>query len=176
MVQRIEFSGLSPELQQRVQNALTVREGDTLLRADWERLRESLQRIDEHLSLIMQGTGNNTPRNEAILQIMILQAGANLPSGRPLAVGAKVMESRVVERVPPVYPANARIARVQGAVQLSVTIAPDGRVQNAQILSGPALLTQAAVEAVSQWVFEPMRVNGQPVAVQTTVVVNFVLQ
>ena len=175
-MQRIEFSGLSPDLQQRVQNTLTVREGDTLLRADWERLRESLQRIDEHLILIMQGSGNDTQRGEAILQIMIPQAGAKPAGGRPVTVGGKVMESRVVQRVPPVYPANARIARVQGPVQLAVSIAPDGRVQNAQVVSGPELLTQAAVEAVSQWVFQPMLVNGQPVTVQTTVVVNFMLQ
>ena len=86
------------------------------------------------------------------------------------------MDSRVVQRVPPVYPANARIARVQGTVQLSLTIGPDGRVQDMHVLSGPALLTQAAIQAVAQWVYQPFLLNGQPTSVQTTADVNFVLE
>ena len=44
-----------------------------------------------------------------------------------------------------------------------------------QAISGPALLTQAAMEAVAQWVYEPYKLNGQPVSLQTTTTVNFVL-
>jgi protein TonB len=86
------------------------------------------------------------------------------------------MEPRIVQRVPPVYPANAKTAGVQGAVELSITIGTDGKVQNAAILAGPPLLTQAALDAVSQWVYQPFMLNGQPVAVNSTVTVNFVLQ
>jgi TonB family protein len=101
---------------------------------------------------------------------------AAAPASRPVAVGGAVMDSRVVQRVAPVYPPNARTARVQGAVQLSVTVGPDGRVQDVQPLSGPALLTQAAIQAVAQWVYQPFLLNGQPVTVQTTANVNFVLE
>ena len=86
------------------------------------------------------------------------------------------MASRVVQRVPPVYPDAARLARIQGTVQLSVIIGPDGRVQAVQFVSGPAMLAQAATDAVSQWVYEPVMVNGKPATVQTTASVNFVLQ
>jgi TonB family protein len=95
---------------------------------------------------------------------------------KPITVGGGVMDSRVVQRVPPAYPPTARTARVQGAVQLSVTVGPDGRVQDVQPLSGPALLTQAAIQAVAQWVYQPFLLNGQPVTVQTTANVNFVLE
>jgi protein TonB len=101
---------------------------------------------------------------------------AAVGGSRPVMVGGNVMESRVVQRVPPDYPANAKIARVQGAVELSITVGPDGRVQNAGVIGGPAMLTQAALDAVSQWVYQPFMLNGQPVAVNSTVVVNFVLQ
>jgi len=96
------------------------------------------------------------------------------PPSRPVTVGGAVMDSRVVQRVPPVYPPNARTARVQGTVQVSVTVGPDGRVQDVQPLSGPAMLTQAAIQAVAQWVYQPFLLNGQPVSVQTTANVNFV--
>ena len=45
-----------------------------------------------------------------------------------------------------------------------------------QSLSGPAMLTQAAMDAVRQWVYQPFLLNGQPVSVQTTANVNFALQ
>ena len=91
-------------------------------------------------------------------------------------VGESVMAGRVVSRVPPDYPNTARLARVQGAVQLGVTIGTDGRVQNIQVISGPAMLTKAALDSVAQWVYQPFLLNGQPVVVQTTATVNFVLQ
>jgi len=60
-------------------------------------------------------------------------------------------------------------------VELNVTIGPDGRVQDVQVLSGPAQLVAAAMQAVSQWVYQPYALNNSPVAVQSTVRVNFVL-
>ena len=44
-----------------------------------------------------------------------------------------------------------------------------------QFASGPAMLAQAAADAVKQWVYQPFLLNGQPVTVQTTAIVNFVL-
>ena len=103
-------------------------------------------------------------------------AATAAPASRPVMMGGAVMDSRVVKRVAPVYPSTARTARIQGTVQVSVIIATDGRVQDVQPLSGPAMLTQAAMEAVRQWVYQPFLLNGQPVSVQTTANVNFVLE
>ena len=55
-------------------------------------------------------------------------------ASRPVMVGGGVMDKRVVQRVPPVYPSTARTARVQGTVQVSIIIGPDGRVQDVQSL------------------------------------------
>ena len=64
-MQRIEFVGLSPELQQRVQNRLTVRAGDTLEKGGLDRLREELQQIDEHLYARARGDYNLQRRHQS---------------------------------------------------------------------------------------------------------------
>jgi periplasmic protein TonB len=55
-------------------------------------------------------------------------------------------------------------------------IAPDGRVRNLRVLSGHPLLTQAALEAVRHWRYQPTLLNGDPMEVDTTVQVIFKLQ
>ena len=76
----------------------------------------------------------------------------------------------------PVYPPDARDARVQGVVILDVLIGVDGRVEQAKVLRSIPLLDQAAIDAVTQWVFTPTTVNGEPKKVIMTVTVNFTLQ
>jgi protein TonB len=43
------------------------------------------------------------------------------------------------------------------------------------VVSGPALLRQAALDAVKQWLYRPYLLNGQPVEVETAVSVEFKL-
>jgi protein TonB len=69
----------------------------------------------------------------------------------------------------------AKSARIQGIVQLRATIGPDGLVQNLQLVGGPPLLVQSAMQAVRRWQYQPTQVNGSPVAVVTTVDVTFTL-
>jgi serine/threonine-protein kinase len=70
--------------------------------------------------------------------------------------------ARLIHEVKPIYPEAARSARVQGDVQVRLSIGPDGRVKAAEIILGPAPLAQASLEAVRQWVYEPKLVNGIP--------------
>jgi protein TonB len=79
----------------------------------------------------------------------------------------------LVKKVPPVYPLQAKVARVQGTVVLSATIAKTGEVSEVNVVSGPALLLSAAVDAVKQWQYRPYSVNGQPVEIETTIQVVF---
>jgi periplasmic protein TonB len=55
------------------------------------------------------------------------------------------------------------------------TIGKDGRVKNIQVLSGPAFLAAAAVEAVKQWVYQPTPFKGRPVEVIAPIDINFIL-
>jgi protein TonB len=71
------------------------------------------------------------------------------------------------------YPNLALRARIQGSVQLSAIISKDGSIENLKLISGHPLLVQAAIDAVRQWHYKPYVLNGEPLEVETTVIVNF---
>ncbi len=91
----------------------------------------------------------------------------------PLKVAQEIQGLKITEQPKPAYPELARLSRTEGAVVLQVLIARDGKVSKIEIVSGPALLTRAAQEAVKQWKYRPTIVNGQEVEVSTQVKVQF---
>lgn len=93
----------------------------------------------------------------------------------PVRVSSGVMDGIVIRKTMPVYPAIAKAAGVQGAVSLQATISKNGMIENLRVVSGPAMLQQAAMDAVRQWRYKPFLLNGEPVEVQTTVNVVFSL-
>jgi TonB family protein len=93
-----------------------------------------------------------------------------VPGGVPARESAEV-----VRRVQPVYPPLAKQARIQGTVVLKVKIGTDGSVLDTQVVSGHPLLVPAAMDAVKQWVFQPVIKDGQAVEVLTDVTINFQL-
>jgi protein TonB len=80
-----------------------------------------------------------------------------------------------IKYVQPTYPQLAKQARIQGHVLLQAEISKEGVIQNLQLLSGHPMLAPAAIEAVKQWRYKPYLLNGEPVAVETQVDVNFSL-
>jgi protein TonB len=76
-------------------------------------------------------------------------------------------------KIDPVYPAEALNNHVSGVVVLQATIGSKGRVEALRVISGPALLQQAALDAVRQWTYRPYVLNDKPVEVQTTIHVVF---
>ena len=101
--------------------------------------------------------------------------GARSEPVEPIRVGGHVLPPLKVHHVNPEYPAMARVIRVQGTVILECVIGTDGRVTDVRVLRGVPLLDAAALAAVQQWVYEPTRLNGQPVSVVMTVTVRFAL-
>jgi len=93
----------------------------------------------------------------------------------PLRVGGKVQAAKIVHQVTPVYPPLARQARISGIVRLEAAISRSGTIESLQVMSGHPMLTQAALDAVRQWVYQPTLLNGQPVEVVTQIEVNFKL-
>jgi len=83
--------------------------------------------------------------------------------------------AQVVSRVDPTYPLLAKQMKVQGAVVLEALISRNGNIQGIQVLSGPAILSEAAREAVKQWHFKPYYQGGQPVETQARITVNFTI-
>lgn len=88
-------------------------------------------------------------------------------------VPQKVSQGMLLKRVQPIYPAIAHQGHVQGAVVLKVIIEKDGHISQVTPVSGPATLISASVEAVKQWLYRPYTIGGEPVRVQTQVIVNF---
>ena len=81
----------------------------------------------------------------------------------------------VARPVEPNYPLLAQQTHVQGSVVLQAKIDKDGSVKSLQVVSGPDILTSAAVEAVKQWRFKPHYETGVAVATETRITVNFII-
>ncbi|HZP34393.1 MAG TPA: energy transducer TonB [Candidatus Acidoferrales bacterium] len=92
-----------------------------------------------------------------------------------IKLGGQVVAAKLLAQPQPVYPPLARQARIQGNVVLHAIIDKDGRVGELQVISGHPLLVQSALEAVKNWRYQPTQLNGEPVEVDTTITVSFVL-
>ncbi len=79
----------------------------------------------------------------------------------------------LAHRVEPKYPLLAKEMNIQGSVVLEALIGRDGIIQQLRLISGPAILSRAAREAVKQWRFKPYLESGQAVETQARIVVNF---
>jgi TonB family protein len=75
--------------------------------------------------------------------LLLLSASALYAEGRP-----------VTRKVKPEYPALALKMKVEGVVTVRASVASNGSVENATVVSGPILLKSAAAECVRQWQFE----------------------
>lgn len=71
------------------------------------------------------------------------------------------------------YPVLAQHMNVQGSVVLQAVISADGLIEDLRVLSGPAILSSAAQQAVREWRFKPMFQNGQAVESKAKITVNF---
>lgn len=105
----------------------------------------------------------------------MLAIKSNQPAA-PITVGGDAKPARLLSSIAPVYPQMARNQRVSGDVKIDALIDASGRVSAMKIISGPALLHQAAQDAVRQWKYQPATLNGQPVPMHLTVTVQFKLQ
>ena len=107
--------------------------------------------------------------------VNMLATKSNQPAA-PITVGGDVKPARLLSSVAPAYPQMARNQRVSGDVKIDALIDASGRVSTMKIISGPALLHQAAQDAVRQWKYQPATLNGQPAPMHLTVTVQFKLQ
>jgi protein TonB len=94
---------------------------------------------------------------------------------KPLVISAGVATGMLVQKTAPTYPMIAKSARVSGTVVMQATIAKDGSIKDLHVVNGPAMLRQAAVDAVKTWRYKPYKLNNEPTEVETTINVNFSL-
>jgi protein TonB len=84
-----------------------------------------------------------------------------------------VLQAQLISRVEPRYPPLAVQTRTEGEVRLHAIINRDGRITSLDVISGHPLLVKAALDAVRQWRYRPMMLNGEPVEVETSITVIF---
>ncbi len=90
-------------------------------------------------------------------------------------ISAGVAVGMLIQKTQPVYPPIAKAARVSGTVVLQAQISKSGTIQDLHVVSGPAMLQQAALDAVRTWRYRPYLLNNEPVEVETTINVIFTL-
>ncbi len=160
-VASIGFAGLSDEAEARLKAELPIHEGDAMGPAEMGKLVSAVHAFDPHL----------------IVWVADSQSGLNLvvrPQSKvPVRARGPVKQLRLLHQVAPVYPREARKARIEGTVRLSARIGKDGHIAALRVISGPPELANAAIDAARQWVYEPAVLNGQPADVMTTFEITF---
>ena len=73
----------------------------------------------------------------------------------------------------PEYPTFALQTNVQGRVVLNAIIATNGSLHDVRLTSSPSMLDATVLDAVKKWRYQPHYENGEPVEVETEIVVEF---
>lgn len=94
----------------------------------------------------------------------------------PVTTPGGVLQGTAIMKVQPEYPYDAKRARVQGTVQVSVVIDEAGIVLTATAIEGPNELRKVSEEAAKKWRFKPTELEGKPIKVQGILTFNFTLQ
>ena len=100
---------------------------------------------------------------------------AHSESKGPVRVSSGVMSGLLIRKTIPSYPPIAKAMGIQGTVVLQATISKSGTIENLRVISGPAVLQQAAVDAVKSWRYSPYLLSQDPVEVETSINVIFTI-
>ena len=92
---------------------------------------------------------------------------------RIVKVSGTVQQAQLILRIEPRYPPLAVQTRKEGTVLLHAMISVEGRITALEVVSGPPLLVQSALDAVRQWRYRPTYLSGEPVEVETSITVIF---
>lgn len=92
---------------------------------------------------------------------------------RPVRVGGQVATPALLSRVAPTFPEVAARAGVRGVVILEATVDKAGRVESVRVVRSVPQLEKAAIDAVKQWRYSPLLLNGEPTPFIVTVTVSF---
>ena len=104
----------------------------------------------------------------------LLGASAISPAGPGANVVSNPQPPKLLSSPPPNYPSFARMGHMGGPVLIDAVVDETGKVSDTKVISGNPVLTQAAVEALRMWKYQPARLNGQPTAAHVQVRFDFV--
>jgi TonB family protein len=134
---------------------------------------ESAQQAEQVVAPAISTSGTDANPDEMASG---LAAGSEKPPAAPevpIPVGGDVKAARLLKEVAPIYPVMARNQHVSGDVVIDALIDANGRVTTMKVISGPALLHQAAKDALKQWKYQPASLDGKPVSMHLTVTLQF---
>lgn len=135
----------------------------------------------ESLAAALSAAGNLEEAQRERDTAKQLRAGGTSPATgsnetlTPVRVGGDIVPPKKIGDVAPVYPEEARDAGIQGIVIIEAIIDPRGNVTNTRVLRSIPALDQAALDAVTQWKYEPTLLEGEAVPLVMTITVNFSL-
>ncbi|MGD0359420.1 MAG: TonB family protein [Bryobacteraceae bacterium] len=163
----IQIEGLTAAARDELLSRLPAHEGDAVNADAMASLEKAVRDFDEHLKVALSPDEPHTLR--------IFLAPASGPGAMKIRVGGNVQQAKLVTKVSPIYPAEAKAQGLEGLVRLEAILGKDGAVEHLEVLSGDPILAAAAIDAVRQWHYQTTLLNGDPVEVVTEVMVNFTL-
>lgn len=98
-----------------------------------------------------------------------------LPSERPVRISLdmKIMESKLIDKVPVRMPAEALKKRISGRVVVELILDVAGNTKELKVVEGDPILAAAVLDAVRQWRFAPTQLDGDPVEVDLRIPFTF---
>lgn len=93
--------------------------------------------------------------------------------GGPTPISSGVSSGMLLAPIRPDYPQIAKISHTEGTVIVQAIISRTGHIESAHVISGPAMLQEAALEAVRAAHYRPYLLNNQPTEVETTFSISF---
>jgi periplasmic protein TonB len=105
--------------------------------------------------------------------LAVLAAAQTADTPKRLRISSGVAEGLKTHTVNPTYPREAREKGIQGDVILQATIDTKGNIASLRPVKGDPILADASIEAVKQWKYKPYVLNGEPVEVETTILIKF---
>lgn len=80
---------------------------------------------------------------------------------------------KLISSTQPIYPELAKRNHLQGSIKLLARIDETGRVSDVMAISGPQFLRGPSIDAIKQWVYEPLRINSVPLSIRILILVNY---
>lgn len=92
-----------------------------------------------------------------------------------IPIGGNVQPSKLLRQPRPVYPEDLQRQGITGTVMIKAVVGKDGRLINPKVVNTDVhpMLAQAALDSVSQWLYDPAKLNGQPVETLTSIDISF---
>jgi TonB family protein len=153
----------------REASKLSEMEGDAAHKADFDRQYKEAFDTQKRLS-------GEATQSEGAQQKAPAPAASPAPKPKRASGSFAVLNGKAVSKPAPEYPAEAKVAGVQGTVSVLIEVDEAGNVTEAEALGGPAPLRDAAVAAARRAKFSQTRLSGRPVKVTGVVTYTFVLR